>query len=162
MQIKITIGDWSKDGHEQYEEFVFESNKTVEQVRQAYKDSCKLTGLQFNHGENYTGLKEHDSYRTKLKICTEYQDSEISVEALQILNKHNISVFEHIFEDEDTEYFLDADVFLKLLLDFIKLSLPDLILEEASFKKSELRDMPAVNGWWNGELNVQFGYGLFD
>lgn len=27
-KVKITIGDWSQDGHNQYEEFVFETNKT--------------------------------------------------------------------------------------------------------------------------------------
>lgn len=44
----------------------------------------------------------------------------------------------------------------------IKLSLPDLILEEAKFKRSELKNIEPVNGWWNPELNCQFGYGLYD
>ena len=45
-KVKLVIGDWSGDGHGQSEEFVFETNKTVEEIGQAYKDSCKLTGLQ--------------------------------------------------------------------------------------------------------------------
>lgn len=162
MKIKITIGDWSQDGHNQYDESVFESNKTVEEIQDAYKASCKLTGIQFNHNEDYTGLKL--GYRSPFLICTEYEDSKISAEALEILKKHNVTVFidDDNGDDEDPEYYLDQDSFLQLLIDFIKISLPDWTLEEAAFKKSELRTIPAVNGWWNGNLNVQFGYGLFN
>lgn len=157
MKVKITIGDWSQDGHNQYEEFVFKSNKSVEEIRQAYKDSCKLTGLSFNHNEDYTGLNlnwQHPEYRIR-KIATEYEKYELSDLAKEILSKFNIDYYNY-----DEEY--SCENFLDLLISFIKLSLPDLTLEEASFKKSELKDIPAVNGWWNRELNCQFGYGLFE
>ena len=151
-KVKITIGDWSEDGHNQYDEFVYESNKSVKDIRQAYKDSCKLTGLQFNHNENYTGTEVHNSYGTPYHICTEYDEDTISDIAMGILMEHDIEV--------GSDY-LSVDEFAELIIDFIKLSLPDLVLEEASFKKSELRDISAVNGWWNHELNVGFGYGLY-
>ena len=73
-RVKLTIGDWSQDGHNQYEEFVYESNKSVHEIRQAYKDSCKLTGISFNHNEDYTGLNlkwDHPEYNSR-KIATEY------------------------------------------------------------------------------------------
>lgn len=154
MKVKITIGDWSQDGHNQYEEFVFESNKTVKEIRQAYKDSCKLTGLSFNHNEDYTGLNL--GYGTGRQIATEYGDVNISELAVNIFEKHSIKSYITFQEEPNTENFLT------LLIDFIKLSLPDLTLQEASFKKSELKNIPAVNGWWNKELNCQFGYGLFE
>lgn len=151
--VKLSIGDWSEDGHNQYEEFVYNSNKSVNEIRQAYKDSCKLTGLQFNHNENYSSRTEHSEYGSKRHICTEYQDDEISEFAKGILEEHHIVVNSNS---------LDVDTFTNLLIEFIKLSLPDLILEEASFKRSELKNIDAINGWWNKELNVQFGYGLFE
>ena len=154
MKIKISIGDWSEDGHNQYEQFVFESNKPVEEIQQAYKDSCKLTGLQFNHNEDYTGLNlnwQHPEYDDR-QICTEYEDGEVSQFAKDILSTHGLDVPEDFYEEE----------FLQLLIDFIKLSLPDLELVEASFKRSELKEIPALNGWWNDNLNVQFGYGLYE
>lgn len=152
MKVKISIGDWSKDGHNQYEEFVFESNKTVQQIRQAYKDSCELTGLSFNDNENYTGLDL--GYSTDRQIATNYGEYKLSNLAKEVLTKFNIDYSK--YEDNG-----EPEIFLNLLVDFIKLSLPDLLLEEASFKKSELKNIPPVNGWWNDELNVQFGYGLF-
>jgi lysyl-tRNA synthetase class II len=156
-KIKITIGDWSQDGHNQYEEFVFEANKTVQEIRQAYKDSCKLTGLSFNHNEDYTGLNlnwQHPEYETR-KIATEYEEYELSDLAKEILSKFNID-YSNYNEEPSLENFID------LLINFIKLSLPDLILEEASFKKSELKTIKPLNGWWTKELNCQFGYGLFN
>jgi hypothetical protein len=75
----ISIGDWSIDGHEKYDMFVFEANYPVETLQQSYKDSCKLTGIQFNSDQNYTGLPELDrNIRNKRLICTEYAEGKIS------------------------------------------------------------------------------------
>jgi hypothetical protein len=158
MKVRITIGDWSGDGHSHAEQFVYESNKSVEEIRQAYKDSCRLTGLSFNHNEDYTGLLKPGDYGTDRQICTEYQESSISKFAKEILKTFNINIEKYVESDSDD--YIDCENFIILLIDFIKLSLPDLKLEEASFKKSELKDMPPVNGWWNEQLNCQFGYGV--
>jgi len=154
MKVKLTIGDWSGDGHSVSEILVYESNKSVEEIRQAYKNSCKLTGLSFNHNEDYTGLNL--GYGTDRQIATEYEDSNLSELAVNIFEKYKIKSYIPFQEEPD------ANTFTNLLIDFIKLSLPDLILEEASYKKSELKDIPAINGWWNDSLNCQFGYGLFE
>jgi len=152
-KIRLTIGDWSQDGHNQYEEFVYESNKTVENIKQAYKNSCKLTGLSFNHNEDYTGL--NIGYGSERQIATEYGECEISDLAKEILDSFKIDYSD--YEEEPS-----VENFIELLINFIRLSLNDLELKEASFKKSELKNIEPVNGWWNDELNVQFGYGLFE
>jgi hypothetical protein len=164
---KMPIGDWSQDGHNQSEEFVFSSNKTVRAMQNAYKDSCKLTGIQFNHNENYTGLPEHDGYRTDTQVCTEYGDSYIHKEAADVLTKYGINLKKYTEgkedEDEDEKWLVtDPQLFAELILEFIKISLPGFKYEEASFKTSDLKKIKTLNGWWDKELNVQFGYGLFD
>ncbi len=167
-KLKLTIGDWSEDGHNHYEVFVYESNKTVEEIQQAYKDSCKLTGLSFNGGEDYTGLElhwNHPEFEAR-KIAVKYQDSEISKLAEEILKAHGIDVWEGFdltaFEEGENAPVDGVTHFIDLWLKFVKLSLPDLELEEASFKKSEVKDIPAINGWWNPNLNSSFGYGLYE
>lgn len=167
-KVKLSIGDWSQDGHNIYDVFVYDANKTVSEIRQAYKDSCKLTGLSFNHNQDYTELNlpwNHPESK-KRKIATEYEDSTISKLAEEILLTHGIDVWEGfdraVFEPTDVVHIDGAEHFIELWLKFVRLSLPDLVLEEASYKKSELKTIDAINGWWNNELNVQFGYGLFE
>lgn len=147
-KVKLTIGDWSQDGHNQYDIFVYNVNKNVSEIRQAYKDSCKLTGLQFNNNENYTGLSAHDTYDTPYHICTEHESFKPSELAIDILSNFGI------------DYSEDRS-FPQLIMQFIKLSLKDLTWEEATYKKSELENIQPINGWCNKELNVGFGYGLY-
>ena len=52
MVYKLVLGDWSKDGHKQSEDFLFDCNYDVHKIRQAYKDSCKKLGVAF-HDEDY-------------------------------------------------------------------------------------------------------------
>mgnify|MGYP003474037794 CR=1 FL=1 len=155
FKFKIPIGDWSGDGHGKCEIFIVECNYPVERVRQAYKDSCKLTGLSFNHNEDYTGILD-SKYGDARQIATEYEDNVISDVALEILLKHGIDLKTDWEFDEDGAYIEGTEEFLHLLFKFIKLSLLDLnynICEE---------ELPYLNGYWNADLNVQFGYGLFD
>ncbi|MCQ4782934.1 hypothetical protein [Anaerostipes hadrus] len=44
----------------------------------------------------------------------------------------------------------------KLIMNFIALSMP----EDFTYKLIESEIEP-INGYWNGELNAQLGYGLF-
>lgn len=92
QKFKVVIGDWSQDGHNMYDEFVFESNKSVKALQEGYKKSCKLTGLQFNHNDDYTGLPEAKDWKTakQTTIWTDYEDNEISDEQLKTLKTHGI------------------------------------------------------------------------
>ena len=155
-RVQLHIGDWSEDGHNIWETFIYEVNVPVVKIQQAYKDSCKLTGLQFNHNYNYSGLSEHSKHGTDRHIWTKYDNREISPLALSILQTHGIKTSKFEAGDFEVE---EAAI---LILEFIKLSLPELTFKEGSFKKSDLKTIPHINGFWNKELNVQFGYGLFN
>lgn len=159
MKVKLEIGDPSGDGHKQHETFIFESNKTVQEIRKAYKDSCKLTGLSFNHNQDFTGLNlawnhpEHDDRQ----IYVEYESTGISRLAEEILLKHGIDVWKGYDEDIDHEEECEidgADHFVELWTKFVQLSLPDLILTQITDNS-----IPCIN---EEDLNVQFGYGLYD
>lgn len=59
-QFKMTIGDWSDDGHGRYEDFVVRSNVPVEQVREAHFRIKDVTGIDIesicsNYGEDEIG-----------------------------------------------------------------------------------------------------------
>lgn len=63
MVYKLVLGDWSKDGHKQSEDFLFDCNYDVHKIRQAYKDSCKKLGITFNLGWKitYKGILINDT-----------------------------------------------------------------------------------------------------
>lgn len=155
----LVLGDWSGDGHSISEKILMESNYPVDKVQQAYKDSCKLTGISFNHNEDYTGIKRDWQERDKYHIATEYGKSDVSDECVEALAKHGL-ILPKKSDDKEAYYdYFDSDYywFTNLWTDFVKLSLPDLELT----RSKEVDKIPVINGFWNKDLNVQFGYGLF-
>lgn len=160
-KFKVNIGDWSGDGHSQNEQFIIESNHSVDELQKAYKKSCKLTGIQFNRNEDYTGLKPetypHEEYDSRL-VCTEYEESIISPLALKILKKFKVPLPEQDEEiEEEEKYYAEGpEKFLNILMNFIGLSLKGLEYQIVG------EELPYLNGNWNKDLNVQFGYGLFN
>ena len=142
-KFKIEIGDPSKDGHNQSEDRIIESNKTIEEVREAYDKSCLLTGLVFTSNKDIIVNNEklgwqHLEYSDR-SVCTEYESWNISELAQNILKDNNIEVF----DDEQ-----DIDSLTNIFLEFIKLSLPD-------FEYEIIQNIIP-------SLNLTIGYGLFD
>lgn len=154
-EMRLILGDWSDDGHGHSKEKTFVVNYPVHDVQEAYKASCKLTGVSFNHNEDYTDIRRDWQEAKKYQIATEYEQSGLYPESYNILKQY--PGFEEIVDPEpyDGQYYFDD--FSELWWWFVKLSLPDLVY---SYKK-ESRP-PVINGYWNDNLNVQFGYGLFN
>ena len=156
MIYKLALGDWSEDGHGISEDFLFECNYDVHKIRQAYKDSCRKLGVTFNDNEDCTGLGL--GYGSDRQVWTEYREDGISRTAFEILNEAGCFNEIDYYEDRG-EYCLKEDEdCAKLIMNFIALSMP----EDFTYKLIEQQDYECINGYWNDELNCQFGYGLFD
>lgn len=152
---KVPIGDWSGDGHSNCTEYYVMTTHTVEEMQQAYRDTCKKIGLQMNHNENFTGLDEVNGYGHWRQLLTEYQNSYIDKEAVDILVAHGFDVT-GLDRDEDSDGDLNGidfedDDALRLFMWFIGYSLEGFEYEQIQ--------APAINGYWGG-LNVQIGYGV--
>ncbi len=154
MKVKLVIGDWSRDGHNQYDELVYESSHSVKEIREAYKQSCRKLGLIFDCNIDHTGIEgmnwKHPEYNDR-QICVDYEQNRISSLALSLLESHGIPT--HQFYKEG---YASVTSFSELMINIFKLSLPDLVMEEAAFKRSELKDITPINGWWC-ELNESWG-----
>lgn len=149
----LTLGDWSDDGHGKYDKILVETNQPIDKIRQAYKDSCKLTTVSFNHNEDFTGVKRDYLEVKKYRICSEYDNNSIPKESVEILSKYE-GFSDLDFEDYKDELFV-GESFVKFWFWFVKLSLPELEYAEINEK------IPSINGYWDKDLNVQFGYGLY-
>lgn len=66
-QIRLTIGDWSDDGHGHTADFIVNSNLPVEAVREAHFKIKETTGIDIE------------------SICSEYEEDEIDEETVEIL-----------------------------------------------------------------------------
>ncbi len=138
----ITIGDWSDDGHGKTDQFLYESNYEVGELQKAYKKSCKKTGVKLH------------------EVARDYEDGSVSPAIAKKLLK--LGLDENLIRgDEDDEYWEDneypliPEAMAKMIVWFIGLSMPE------DFKCSPPdNSIPNFNGFW-GELNVNFGYGLY-
>jgi hypothetical protein len=148
----LVLGDWSDDGHGKTDKELYSCSHTVEEVQQAYKDSCKLTGISFNHDEDYTGLNMDRVDKEQYSIATEYESREITEEVFKVLEKFNCPLCDYY---KNTSSMHLDDSFEELWWWFISLSIPDIVYNKIK------DEVPVINGYWNKNLNVQFGYGLY-
>lgn len=161
MIYRLVLGDWSEDGHGILKEVLIECNcNDVVDIQNAYKASCKKLGVQFNDDKDYTG--KNLPYGDPHFIWTEYGDSNMSAVAYDILNKAGCFDGIDIEENDDGRYYIESiegcvlEEHAKVIMNFISLSMPD------DFTYQIVKNnYPCINGYWNGNLNVQFGYGLF-
>lgn len=162
-QFRFVIGDWSNDGHNYHQEFAYKANYPVHVLQKAYIKSCKKVGLQFNINDDYTGLvkpgysdKTYDHNKSLCMFC-EYEQHSLTTQQVEVLSKSGIKA--------NTRRYTKRKL-IALLIDFLRVSLPDLECEEIKgLDKKKLgkyvSDYPPFNGWWCKGLNQQIGYGLW-
>lgn len=151
---RLVFGDWSEDGHKQGEEFVIESNKTVEECREAYRASCKLTGFQL-HGsgnDNFTGLDYDRRTEADYELCNNYGKTRPSQRIIDLMTEHKYPKVGNL----STEKGIDIEKLRDILLWFIGLS-----LEGFEWNIVQSAGLPTFNGYW-GPLNIGIGYGCYD
>lgn len=142
----MNVGDWSLDGHEHNVEVDFTSSHPANELKDAYKESVRLTGVTFNHTETWGAVDP-------VEVCTEYEESTLSHKAIGILEEFGFD-----FGDEDDKYDFGykSEEFAKLILWFIGLSLENFEYEIVVHPRKTY-----LNGLWDKDLNEAFGYGLF-
>jgi hypothetical protein len=157
--MRLVLGDDSGDGHGRQETITLSSCHPVEDVREAYKAACKLTGVTFHderdqQGTNFTGLKRDWQESFKYAIATEYEEPYIHPEALEILNKFGFAeAFPNLVNTKPKSGKLDLrdiDEFVAVWIWFTNLGNPNLVLTQ----------IPDTNPVINDKYWV--GYALFE
>ena len=170
-KVVVTLGDWSDDGHGKYDKIELYISCTVKEMQEAYKASCKKTGISFNINEDYTERNKYPAYGQAYQVCTDYEQNSISNEVRKTLTKFDCpwdtfeidgmdDISESDYENEeynDKNGYLDNHSFIKLLMWFISLS-----IENFEWRFPSKGEQPEYfNGWWDDNLNIQLGYGLY-
>lgn len=147
----LVLGDWSNDGHGMSLKLLFDVNKSVIEVQEAFKKSCELTGIAFNVNENFTKIKRSFEEKSNYEVAVEYEECELSKEVLSIFKKFDCPQYiidEYIYEP--------IEGYANLWFWFVRLSIKN--LEHTRIKIKD--PIPVINAW-DKNLNVSFGYGLF-
>jgi len=103
--IILTVGDWSKDGHNQFEVIPTKSSHNIEDIKKAYKQSVEKTGVDLSK-----------------EVCSEYGDREIKNEVTEKLKPYfDVRDFTYTGEEKIWE----GIEFAYIYCEFIKISLPE-------------------------------------
>lgn len=151
----LVLGDWYSSVYGNYEKLLVLSNKTVDEIQDAYKASVKLTGVSFSCNNSHADQEEACSHYIAVESG---QGFEVSNETKQMLKLHGYDFAEHMtvgFNKEGDQIELNSIIFLHIWTEFVKLSLPDLIITHTS------SSIPVINGYWDDKLNVRFACGLY-
>lgn len=98
--IRLSIGDWSRDGHNQSEDVYIETNLTLDELKEAYDRGSEKLG--FNLIEDY---------------CAEYQDSTIPIYIADIIEaKLKISLRDEFNSMLDNIRILNTDQWRDIFL----------------------------------------------
>ena len=148
-RFRIPIGDWSGDGHGRTTEYIIESNKTVEEVRELYFEAIIKLGFSL----------DGNGYLDKLSPCVEYGESTMSPDTVKALREFGITISDERLISW-TEDYVEKDDLCQLVLDVIKTQDKDLDIR--IIPKKEL-PMLQFYGYDSQKRHIgYFGYGLFE
>lgn len=110
---KIELGDPSNDGHGMHEDVIIMVDGTENDIEKAFK---KLESK---------GINFHD-------LCSEYDDSNISVDVLKKMQKLGVNVddlLEEAKEDDEDDVYVDYDTYAALIVDCLNAVNPKLNID---------------------------------
>jgi hypothetical protein len=146
--LKLVVGDWSSDGHNQSEFFYFDSNLSEAEVKAAYLEAVKKCGV---------GLHRPARGEKHKAICTEYEERTFPLELKAKLESIGVD-FEKVGGSEivfGSWGDFGAEGVAQLFLQLVKGVRPD-------FEYEIINDrVPCVNGFWSKDFNFSFGYGVY-
>lgn len=149
----LVLGDWSDDGHGKTDKILVESNMSVKDIKQAYKNSCKLTKIKF---EDEVAADFEEPYFSKKAMKIFITRFGLTRDIVKKWNKiEKIDVSQNEFNDFNSPT-LDIESFINAWIWFVRLSNPDIQINVID------DEIPCINGYWDKVLNANFGYGLYN
>lgn len=141
LKFRVNIGDWSDDGHGQCEHYMIEvlDKVSITDIQNAFITECERMGLFENK---------------RFIIARDAEDCTISEEHYEVLKENNINIDDLIEQGNDEYYIMNGEAMTHLVM---RICQNGINFEYKIIKDTVLN----FNGYWNGTLNTQIGYGLF-
>jgi hypothetical protein len=138
----LPIGDWSDDGHGQCDYYHVESNKPIEDIREAHFKIKEATGIDIH------------------SIANEYEENMVYEDnpIIAYLKSKGVEPGE-LFENDGNDYYADSDGMARLWMMLLQDADPTLKLEMVPEQKIP---MLAFYGFDEKKRHIDFvGYGTF-
>jgi hypothetical protein len=138
----LPIGDWSNDGHGKSDLYYIESNKPVEEVREAHFKAKDITGIDIE------------------KIANRYEENSIESDhpVIEYLRNKKIDPRDMFDNDEDT-YYADSESMVELWVMLLQDGDPNL---ELKISQDHRVPMLPFYGFDEKKRHIGFvGYGTF-
>lgn len=120
--IQIMVGDMSGDGHNITETTSIKSNKSYDDVREAYKKGCEIVGFDLTE-----------------TVCKEYEDSHLDEDKAIALQNAGFDLTDlQDFDDDLEDINLIAEDFLTLYLNICQIGDPSFQYEYASMRQLKI------------------------
>lgn len=129
-RVELSVGDWSRDGHNISESLFIMSNLTGKQMEKAYKKGVKVCGLD-----------------VEASVAAEYEDSVLREEDFEKLKAAGFpfeAKWEMDLRKTFEEIYLDEDMFCDLYLFVVKLGDPKF---EHEYIKTDYNNIVRVGGY---------------
>lgn len=154
-KFKLLLGDWSGDGHKQYEEVIIGTSLTKDEVMESYFKSVKELkftlhdeGIKLIEGLADLELEDQED----VCVCTNYEQHKISEYIIDILKKNQYPEE----EIKELQEWADPDSFVKLFLWMVKRNHPNADLTKIQ------DEIEYLYGRWDKKYNFTLGYGLYE
>lgn len=137
----LTIGDWSRDGHEKSDVYMFNVNKTKQEILEAYTKVCNKCEVSLGDGFD-------QKYKNNgVTICADYEENSIDENIIQKLESIGVNL--DFLDGDSEEKSIYPDTICKLFFEMVKTEISD--LEYSIF------DVESLNLYTIGGI----GYGLY-
>lgn len=124
-KIELEMGDRWNDGHGRYESCLYESNYSRSDIETAYRKSVELTGIDF------TSVVARD-------YCDSYISKTLYDELVSKGMKDIFKEWDYEWEENITGLSLTTDDYAGLYIEFVKMSLPDLEMNQVGLDYSSI------------------------
>lgn len=143
MTHTIVIGDWSKDGHNQSDNFTFECNVEEADIKKAYLKAVKKSGISLHDAHGRANSKAR-------AICCDYEDNKLDDKAVELLKAIGVD-FSEVHLEEGT---IGPEDVARLFFGMVKSQI-------SGFEYKLIKTPKPLNGFWSKDFNHGFGYGCY-
>jgi hypothetical protein len=149
-ELRIVVGDWSRDGHGDFEFVTFKSTHDRKSIIKGYKKGVKKAGIQLHGHDGNSVLTDYGNSTLSEIELDKFREVGITTE------KMTASGLDFDFDEEEgTMGVCGPECVTWLVLQLTKVGLPEFEFELIKNKYENV-----VNGFWQSDFNHGFGYGV--